>query len=497
VRARALITSLLFLALAPASASASAFDLVGVVGHAPDGVKLELRARLHDGRWTRWTHTHVGQPAWAHGATAAQFRTSRPVKGLRLRYVNVPAEANGGIAAGAKRQTPLPLPTTNAPAPKIIPRSAWDPQNRCRPRTTPGLGRIQMAFVHHTVSLNGYSRAQAAGMVLGVCLFHRNGNGWNDMGYNFLVDRYGQVFEGRAGGVDQPVIGAQAGGFNTPSTGVSMIGNFTSVAPPKAAMNSLAKLLAWKLSIHGVPAKGHTTVVSAGGSSTGYGAGARIKLNRISGHRDADLTECPGAALYRRLPALRNKVAKLEGAYSRLSLAAPGVPIPYGSDVALSGRLIPARGGEAVEIRELAGGAERVVGSAITAPDGTWAASPSAERSGVFRAVYLGDASSAGVISNVAYVAVTPVVTLDAGQPSGGKVRVSGTVQPAKPYVTVIAYRGSKRVVARRFKVTNGTFGGSLKLPQAGALSLIAKVPADAASAAGRSTTVKLRASQQ
>jgi hypothetical protein len=311
-------------------------------------------------------------------------------------------------AATAKRQAPLPLPTTNARAPKIIPRSTWDPQNRCRPRTsTPGFGRIQMAFVHHTVSLNGYSRAQAASMVLGVCLFHRNGNGWNDIGYNFLVDRYGQVFEGRAGGIDQPVVGAQAGGFNVPSTGVSMIGEFSRTAPPPKAMNALAKLLAWKLSIHGVPAKGRTTVVSAGGRSTGYPAGRAIRLNRISGHRDADLTECPGAALYRKLPALRNQVAQLEGAYSRLSLAAPTAPVPAGSSVALSGRLSPARGGEVVDIRELVAGKEQVVASALTAPDGSWSASPPAQHSGLFRAVYLGAQGSPGVISNVAWVVVT------------------------------------------------------------------------------------------
>jgi hypothetical protein len=173
-------------------------------------------------------------------------------------------------------------------------------------------------------------------------------------------------------------------------------------------MNALAKVLAWKLSIHGVPAKGHTTVVSGGGPDTGYRAGTRVTLQRISGHRDADLTECPGAALYRRLPALRNQVAKLEGAFSRLSLGAPVVPTQYRSGVPLSGRLSPARGGETIEIRELSAGRERVVASATTAPDGTWFATPLAQRSGVFRAVYLGGESSPGVISNVAWVTVTP-----------------------------------------------------------------------------------------
>src|SRR4051795_6506141 len=136
VRTLLLITSLLFLALA-APASAGAFDLVGVVGHAPAGVKVELRARLHDVHWTRWAHTHVGEPVWAHGATEAQFRTTRPAEGLRLRYQTLPRRTAAAAAAAKRRAAPLPLPTTNAPAPKIIPRSAWDPQNRCRPRTAP------------------------------------------------------------------------------------------------------------------------------------------------------------------------------------------------------------------------------------------------------------------------------------------------------------------------------------------------------------------------
>jgi hypothetical protein len=316
------------------------------------------------------------------------------------------------------------------------------------------------------------------------------------MGYNFLVDRYGQVFEGRSGGVDQPVVGAQAGGFNTPSTGVSMIGDFRSSAPPKVAMNALAKLLAWKLSIHGVPAKGRTTVVSAGGPSTAHPAGQKVRLQRISGHRDADLTECPGAALYGRLPALRTQVAKLEGAISGLSLAAPAVPVPYGSGVALSGRLSPAVGGEVVQIRELSAGKERVVTSALTAPDGSWTASPTAERSGVFRAVYLGGVGAgAGVISNVAWVGVTPVIALSADQPANGSVRVHGTVSPAKKLVTVTAYRGSRKAASRKFKVANGAFRGSLALPGAAAYSLIANEPADLATAAGRSNVVKLPAS--
>jgi hypothetical protein len=489
VRILALLTSLPFLALA-APAGARSFDLVGARWSGGPSAHVELRAHLRSGRWTRWAHADSGQPMWARAADGVQVRRTRAVKHLRLHFLEAPHVTPVARAARA----PLPLPTTGAPAPPIIPRAAWDPGNRCRPRTTPGLGNIQAAFVHHTVSLNGYSRAQSAAMVLGICLFHRDGNGWNDMGYNFLVDRYGQVFEGRAGGIDQPVVGAQAGGFNIPSTGVSMIGDFSSHVPPKAAMTSLAKLLAWKLSIHGVPATGRTTVTSEGGPSTAYRAGTQVSLNRISGHRDADLTACPGLALYRQLPALRRRVARLEGPISQLSLSTSGPAVAYGSGLTVSGTLTPASGGEAIEIRELAAGKEHVVASALTAPDGTWSAAvPPPTRGAVLRAVYAGG-STPGTISNVAFVSVTPVLSLIANDPEQGTVSVSGTVQPRKPLVSVVAYRGGRQVGARRLAAADGDFQGAVRV-KATPDRLVAQVPADSATGSAR-IAVKLPTSQ-
>jgi hypothetical protein len=408
------------------------FDLVGVQWRGRSALKVELRARSHSGRWTRWAPAGAGadgpdppeaarapagrttgEPIWAGGSDRAQLRVSGRAPGLRLRLVNTTGTATSRDRARTKAQTArhgppgtLPLPTTNAGPPAIIPRAAWG-ADRCKPRTAPSFGNVQMAFVHHTVSLNNYSRSQSAAVVLGVCLFHRNGNGWNDMGYNFLVDRYGQVFEGRAGGIDQPVVGAQAGGFNVPSTGVSVIGDFSRVVPPKAAMTALARLLAWKLSIHGVPAKGRTTVTSGGGSSTAYRAGTLVTLQRVSGHRDADVTACPGRALYRQMPALRKRVANLEGPISTLTLTTLTPSVPYGSTFTVSGALTLPGGvpgaGEAVELRALSAGQEQVVGSAITAPDGTWSADlPAPQASAVVRAVFAGAGGERpGVISPV------------------------------------------------------------------------------------------------
>src|SRR5258708_19991729 len=93
-------------------------------------------------------------------------------------------------------------------------------------------------------------------MVQGICLFHRNVNGGNAIGYNFLVAGFGQIFEGRAGGIDEPIVGAQAGGYNLASTGVGMLGSFISTAPSAAALTAVAHPLAWKLSLPGGPPEG-------------------------------------------------------------------------------------------------------------------------------------------------------------------------------------------------------------------------------------------------
>ena len=73
---------------------------------------------------------------------------------------------------------------------------------------------MYFAVVHHTAGSNSYTAAQSAAIVRAIELYHVKGNGWNDIGYNFLVDKYGQVFEGRIGGIERNVVGAHAEGFN-------------------------------------------------------------------------------------------------------------------------------------------------------------------------------------------------------------------------------------------------------------------------------------------
>src|ERR1700754_4941914 len=140
-------------------------------------------------------------------------------------------------------------------------RSQWGGDDVV-PRAAPAYGQVQIAFVHHTVNTNDYGPEDSAAIVLGIAKYHRDHNGWNDLGYTFLVDQYGQIFEGRASGIDLAIVGAQAQGFNSVSTGVACIGTYTSVAQTEAGMEALARIIGWKLSLHGIPVAGAVTVTS-------------------------------------------------------------------------------------------------------------------------------------------------------------------------------------------------------------------------------------------
>ena len=139
-------------------------------------------------------------------------------------------------------------------------------------------------------------------------LYHVKGNGWNDIGYNFLVDRFGTVFEGRFGGIERNVIGAHAEGFNTGSVGVAVVGEYSSLAVSPQARDSLAKLLAWRLDLAHVDPLSTLSFISGGNAR--FPAGLPVFLRTVSGHRDTGFTDCPGTALYNLLNAIAGDVAK-------------------------------------------------------------------------------------------------------------------------------------------------------------------------------------------
>lgn len=221
--------------------------------------------------------------------------------------------------------------------PPIIARAAWAGRSQA-PRVAPEYGAVKLAFVHHTETPNGYARGEVPAILRGIYAFHRYGKGWNDIGYNFVIDRFGRIFEARAGGIDEPVIGAQAGGYNAHSTGIALLGTYSAQPISAAARNALTRLIAWKLSLHGAPVQGRVSVrvTRAGAAYSRFPANALVSLPRIAGHRDADATNCPGSALYDELSSLRALAAPLAPrtarATLRLGAAAPATPAPVSGE---------------------------------------------------------------------------------------------------------------------------------------------------------------------
>lgn len=297
------------------------FDLAGLAGELRP---LELRARDDGGEWSEWVEAEDGNPVYFGGADEVQVRARgwRPTG--TLHYVNVSGttSAASGLLNGARAAinsafisaTSILEPASAAAAPaepSIVTRAAWGAnltRGGCPPREAPAYGTVKAGVIHHTVSANDYTEAEAPGIVLGICRYHRNANGWNDIGYQALVDRFGNVYQGRAGGIRKAVIGAQAQGFNAQTTAVASIGTHTKEAPTQAATKAIVNYLAWKLTVHHLPASGKTTLTSAGGDLSRYPAGRRVRLNRVFGHGTVGLTACPGDVLAAMMPQIRSRI---------------------------------------------------------------------------------------------------------------------------------------------------------------------------------------------
>ena len=184
--------------------------------------------------------------------------------------------------------------------PSIFTRAQWGADEALM-TWTPSYGNIQVGFVHHSVDTNDYTADQVPAMIRGIYAYHAQTLGWGDIGYNFLIDRFGRTWEGRSGGMDKPVIGGQTYGYNAVSTGVAAIGNFDIAAVPQAVTDAFKQIFAWKFSLAGIPATGASPELAPGGTP----------LQRISGHRDAYATACPGQYLYAKLPEIRDGAAAL------------------------------------------------------------------------------------------------------------------------------------------------------------------------------------------
>lgn len=323
-----------------AAASPSRFDLVGLHWQGPGSV--EFRTRGLDARWSPWRRAapeaedlpdarspeaarsrgwRLGNPWWTGPADGIQYRLRGKVTRLKAWFVSSP-ELRVPQRALAIAGSPL-----------LVARAAWGADETIVRHAPSYADAIRFAVVHHTAGQNGYGPAEAAAIVRGIELYHVKGNGWNDVGYNFLVDKYGTVYEGRAGGVERNIVGAHAEGFNTGSVGIAVLGNYESDTVSKAAEDAVARLLAWRLDVAHVDPL--TTLSAISGGNQRYPAGLPVFLRAVSGHRDSGFTECPGDTLYARL----NAIAAAAGALGLPKLYEPKVEGTAGGLVRFQARL--------------------------------------------------------------------------------------------------------------------------------------------------------------
>lgn len=297
------------------------FSLLGVTwraGLADAETAVEVRWRDAKG-WSDWTELHVDpsdegtpgtEPYWVGSANAAEVRVSSTPdaspQGLQLTTID-PGKMPTITKAAAVRTA-----AASVTRPAIISRATWGASNSGSCDSPIYGSRLRGAVIHHTAGSNTEPKSRSAAVVKATQAYHMNSRNWCDIGYNFLVDRFGQIFEGRRGGVDKVVRAAHSGNgpVNEETTGISLMGTFTSASPTTEMKDAVVRITAWKFALHGVPAKG---TYSLGGKT----------LNRIAGHRNVVGTACPGEKVYAWRGELRDRVEATLANGSSSSLATP------------------------------------------------------------------------------------------------------------------------------------------------------------------------------
>jgi uncharacterized protein with LGFP repeats len=338
----------------------SKFSLLGVTwdrGADDAAVTVEVKVRTAKG-WSGWEKLDVDdesdeggrsgtEPWWVADAdeVSARVTTAAGVAASGVRVVTVQSAVDSGpvgVTAPAfysddvRGQTVTVSDGTPSytAMPKIITRAAWKAKGQTKSNSCddakhgyPKYGAsLEGVLLHHTAGSNSYSKKQSASIVRAIQAYHMKGRDWCDIAYNFLVDKYGQIFQGRAGDLNRAVRGSHSGNsaVNEQTMGVALMGNLDKKTPTTAMKNATVKLIGWRIGTTYLPAKGT------------YHLGGK-KLNRIAGHRNVVSTACPGKYGYAWLGAkngLRDRVAKYVSHYkSWIKIAAAKIPAATKGDL--------------------------------------------------------------------------------------------------------------------------------------------------------------------
>jgi hypothetical protein len=312
----------------------------------PAGTTIQMRVKDAAG-WSEWSDLHVdpehgpdpasaearrarvgSDPLMAQDARRVQVRIDTPdgrvPKGTELTLVDAPAAPSDAAARGMAQMATVGLPP-------IVTRAQWGANESWRSRQPIYTSDLRAGFVHHTASTSNYSPEQAAAQVRAIYAYHTKSLKHSDIDYNFVVDRFGRLYEGRAGGIDQPVLGGHTAGFNEHTFAVVALGNFSTFNPSATDMaaikDSIARLFAWKLGLHGVNPGSTASLVSAGfWKRTRYPRGTVASIPAVSSHQTVNFTACPGSNLQAQMPSIRELAAQ----YSDVVISAPS---PTGTSV--------------------------------------------------------------------------------------------------------------------------------------------------------------------
>jgi SpoIID/LytB domain protein len=339
-------------------------DLLGVTFDDAAGAKaaaVAVRTQTA-GTWGPWEHldltdsapdpgtreaaqARVGtEPLAIEGADEVQVRVTVPQTAAIKGVTAVVIDGGSSAADAAPGSTPAAAAQALAAKPTILTRAQWGADERLRTCSPDYVARISGAIVHHTVNGNTYASGDAAGLIRGIYAYHTKSLGWCDIGYNFIVDRFGRIWEGRYGGDFKNVIGAQTQGFNAQTVGVASLGTHQStvsgaVAPSSATVSAMSKVIGWKASLNNFDPSTSVTYTSAGNPR--YPAGTTVYKPRVSGHRDFYPTECPGDLLQSKLPTIRTSadaVATAGASVPAATVQKETYTRPSGSTLTLSGR---------------------------------------------------------------------------------------------------------------------------------------------------------------